>query len=81
MISQAHLTGSVQVTSASLAKGEHELAEAYWRLGQALATQPSHPDRQHAASVKVCLTLTTSHEHVIAAQQCDLQMLQHKIPG
>lgn len=33
---------------------EEELAEAYWRLGQALAAELGHPDRQHVASVKAC---------------------------
>lgn len=43
----------VQATSANVASHEAKLAEAYWRLGQALAAEPPHPDRQHAASIKV----------------------------
>lgn len=32
---------------------EEELAEAYWRLGQAFATEANHPDQDSFKAVKV----------------------------
>lgn len=33
---------------------EHELCEAYWRLGQAFAAEHDHPDQDHRQAAKVC---------------------------
>ena len=34
---------------------EQELAEAYWRLGQAFATEANHPDQDNFKAAKVLL--------------------------
>lgn len=34
---------------------EQELAEAYWRLGQAYATEANHPDQDNFTAAKVLL--------------------------
>ncbi len=33
---------------------EHDLGEAYWRLGQAFTAERDHPDQDHRQAAKVC---------------------------
>ena len=40
-------------SSSTAQKIEEELAEAYWRLGQAFATEADHPDQDSFKAVKV----------------------------
>ena len=50
-----------QAGSASSGKAsdvEEEAAEAFWRLGQALAAEKGHPDQDHMQAAKVLLPLS-----------------------
>lgn len=43
--------------SSSAQAREEDLAGAYWRLGQAFAAEPNHPDQRNFQAAKVLYTL------------------------